>query len=147
LRVKFFQTDSKGTDASAANATEPALADAVPDWDALAQLEPAHLFDQQLQCNLSRRPALRAALKPLRAPHRQRGNPRPPQADRTSGPRIFPRRPPCAPQRALPERFFDGSVPFIPAMGRLDFLSLYLNEKSSVLLENLAGLPMLEWQQ
>jgi hypothetical protein len=37
--------------------------------------------------SLSRRPALRAALKPLRAPHRQRGNPRPPQAHRTSGPR------------------------------------------------------------
>jgi hypothetical protein len=39
--------------------------------------------------SLSRRPPLRPALKPLRAPHRQRENPRPPQAHRTSGPRIF----------------------------------------------------------
>jgi hypothetical protein len=30
----------------------------------------------------------------------------------------------CAPQTALPERSFAGSVPFIPAVGRLDFLSV-----------------------
>jgi hypothetical protein len=60
----------------------------------------------------------------LRAPHRQRGTPRPPQAHRTSGSRIFSSRPLlCAPQTALPERSFAGSVPFIPAVGRLDFLS------------------------
>jgi hypothetical protein len=37
-----------------------------------------------------------------------------------------PAAPPCASQTALPERFFDGSVPSIPAVGRLDFLSSIL---------------------
>jgi hypothetical protein len=59
----------------------------------------------------------------LRAPHLQGGNLRPPHAHRTSGPRFFPDAPLAPPQTALPKRAFGGSVPFIPAEVRLDFLS------------------------